>query len=93
MSSASRHSSFQAASCRWSLSRLTRSLNRERLAWCLARLWRTVQAIFSNSSATAWARFNSRRERTMMSFAAGRFQRLIKYPIAAMTAKATGTGI
>ena len=68
ISSASRQSSLQAASCCWSLSRPTRSLNRDTLAWCLARLWRTVQAIFSNSDATAWARCNSRRERITMSF-------------------------
>ena len=43
---------------RWSPSLPTRSLNRDRLAWCLARLWRTAQAIFSSSIATACAAFH-----------------------------------
>ncbi len=93
MLSASRQRSFQAASCWLSLRRPTRSLNFDTLAWCLARLWRTVQAIFSSSTATARARFSSRCERTTISLGTGRFQRLIKYPMAAMTANATGAGI
>ena len=83
MSSASRQSSFPAASSGGRPACSTRSLKRETLAWCFARLWRTVQAIFSSSIATAAPGSTRAANESPCPLDVGRCHRLIRYPMAA----------